>query len=318
MVLLLLSVFCVACRMYPRVESYVDTQVQKAELHGDTFVFDNASMHYWEGGDFDAPVVLFLHGFGGDALWAWSRNLADFTEQYHVIAPDLLWFGESTSQEISLQQQIDTLLALLANKGIEKISIVGLSYGGFVALGMTEHIVVDKMVLVGVGSSVYDVQDVQALQDKFSVDTIEDIFVPRDTTDIHRLLDICFYFPTNLIPKNLQRDLYQNVFGKYPQEQRQLITELVTNMEKHNNMFVPPNKQTDYLLILGKYDPFFTIEQARILQSNLDAELSVYSRAAHVPNVGYKRKFAKEVLHFLNTKDDSVRIKIDSTSNHEE
>lgn len=313
MFFLLVSVFCVACRLYPRVESYVDTQVQKAELYSNTFVLDSTRMHYWEGGKPDGPVVLFLHGFGGDALWAWSRNLPDFTEQYHVIAPDLLWFGESTSPEISLQHQIDTLLALLASKGIEQISVVGLSYGGFVALGMTQQIVVDKMVLVGVGSSVYDLEDVHALQTKFSVDTIEDIFVPRDTNDIHRLLDICFYFPTTLIPRNLQRDLYQHVFGKYPQEQRQLIMELVNNMEKHNHMFVPKiNMHTEYLLILGKHDPFFTIAQAQSLQSSLGAALHVYSRAAHVPNVGYKRKFAKDVVEFLEKKDSSAPQNIEN------
>ena len=39
--------------------------------------------------------LLWLHGFGGDALWAWSRNLHDFADTHHIIAPDLLWFGDS-------------------------------------------------------------------------------------------------------------------------------------------------------------------------------------------------------------------------------
>ena len=85
----------IACRIYPKVESYQDQKLDQAEMQENVFHSESVQIHYWEGGNMQGEPLLFLHGFGGDAAWAWSMNFPDFSEKYHIIAPDLLWFGTS-------------------------------------------------------------------------------------------------------------------------------------------------------------------------------------------------------------------------------
>ena len=77
--------------------------------------------------------MLWLHGFGGDALWAWSRNLHDFADTHHIIAPDLLWFGESQGG-LTLDAQASAVQKVLEAEGVDTAHVIALSYGGFVAL----------------------------------------------------------------------------------------------------------------------------------------------------------------------------------------
>ena len=47
-------------------------------------------------GDRQLPPLIFLHSFGGGAsAYEWSKVYPAFTHNYHVIAPDLIGWGES-------------------------------------------------------------------------------------------------------------------------------------------------------------------------------------------------------------------------------
>lgn len=56
------------------------------------------AIRYLEGGPSDAPVVLLVHGFGGDKD-NWTRMARSLTKDYHVVIPDLPGFGQSTQIE---------------------------------------------------------------------------------------------------------------------------------------------------------------------------------------------------------------------------
>src|SRR5690606_8108353 len=82
-------------------------------------------------------TLLLLHGFGGDAQITWRKMYLDLSDDYHVIAPDLLWFGESSSSAApNLAAQVDAVMDLLKYKSINKCAVAGISYGGFVVTGL--------------------------------------------------------------------------------------------------------------------------------------------------------------------------------------
>lgn len=83
-----------------------------------------------------SPVV-FLHGFTGSAR-SFRGLFESLSNDYHVFAVDLLGHGESDAPSqwtrYSMEHEIADLQALLMAKGLEKVTLLGYSMGGRVAL----------------------------------------------------------------------------------------------------------------------------------------------------------------------------------------
>lgn len=97
---------------------------------------DGETWHYLEGGAPDAPVVLLLHGFGGDKD-NWTRFSRKMVKDYRVIAPDLPGFGESARHadwDYSLNSQRDRLRAFVAALELGPFHLGGNSMGGQLAV----------------------------------------------------------------------------------------------------------------------------------------------------------------------------------------
>lgn len=95
----------------------------------------NTNYHDEGGG---APVVL-LHGSGpGVSAWTnWSRVIPALSDGFRVIAPDMAGFG-FTERQADISYDIKTwvrhLIGILDALGLEKVSLVGNSFGGSLAL----------------------------------------------------------------------------------------------------------------------------------------------------------------------------------------
>jgi pimeloyl-ACP methyl ester carboxylesterase len=97
-----------------------------------------------------APVV-FLHGAGG--LLAENPFLHALAKKYHVFAPELPGYGDSTGEDL-LEDMLDfTLHAgdVIAEIGVDKPHLIGHSMGGMIAAEMAATAPNDlgKLVLVG-------------------------------------------------------------------------------------------------------------------------------------------------------------------------
>src|SRR6266481_4336358 len=87
-----------------------------------------------EGGS-GAPLV-FLHGPGG--LFAENPFLDHLAGRYHVFAPELPGYGESTGEDL-LEDMLDFTLHgwdVVAALGLERPHLVGHSMGGMIAAEM--------------------------------------------------------------------------------------------------------------------------------------------------------------------------------------
>ena len=108
---------------------------QRAGLEPKSVVVGGEAWHYLEGGSPDAPVLLLLHGFGGDKD-NWTRFSGTLTEDYRVIAPDLPGFGDSARHpdwDYSLTAQSDRLAGFVAALKLSPLHIGGNSMGGQLA-----------------------------------------------------------------------------------------------------------------------------------------------------------------------------------------
>jgi pimeloyl-ACP methyl ester carboxylesterase len=109
--------------------------------------------------------VVFLHGAGG--LFAENPFLDVLAKKYHVFAPELPGYGESTGEDL-IEDMLDfTLHAsdVIAELGIDKPHLIGHSMGGMIAAEMAATCPNDvrKLVLVGAAGLWIDEQPIPDL-----------------------------------------------------------------------------------------------------------------------------------------------------------
>lgn len=128
------------------------TDAEHPEI-GKSLVVDGSVTNYHDVGE--GPPVLLVHGSGpGVTAWAnWRLNLPELAKAFRVIAPDMFGFGYSDSKGRIEDKRIwvDQVASLLDSLGIDKVSMVGNSFGGGITLAfMIAHPDrVERAVLMG-------------------------------------------------------------------------------------------------------------------------------------------------------------------------
>ncbi|PXY24581.1 hypothetical protein BA062_28725 [Prauserella flavalba] len=100
------------------------------------------------------PAVLFIHGIGDDSA-TWLEVLASLAGEFTVIAPDLLGHGGSDKPraDYSVAAYACGMRDLLATLDVERVSVVGHSLGGGVAMQFAYQFpeLCERLVLVSSG-----------------------------------------------------------------------------------------------------------------------------------------------------------------------
>lgn len=82
------------------------------------------------------PLLLFIHGFP-DHWLTWWRQMADLRDSYRVVAMDLRGYNMSdqpTSVEsYDIGRLVDDVRAVIALEGVERATLIGHDWGGFIA-----------------------------------------------------------------------------------------------------------------------------------------------------------------------------------------
>jgi pimeloyl-ACP methyl ester carboxylesterase len=100
---------------------------------------DGVSIHYLSAGDPSDPTVVLLHGGVIDcASLSWGGVLDRLADGRHVVAPDLAGYGESDrpDADYSTAWHVGVLESFLDDLGLDTPSVVGISLGGGVGIGL--------------------------------------------------------------------------------------------------------------------------------------------------------------------------------------
>lgn len=250
---------------------------------------------YLEAGSGD-PVVL-LHGSGpGVSGWAnWQHTIPGLAEHFRVIAPDTVGYGATSRPGdivYSLRTWSDHILGLLDVLELDRVSLVGNSLGGRMALDLAERHPerISRMVLMGspgVGMTVTD--GLKALR----------AYEPSLENMRALLLD---YFAVNpsIITDELVRIRYEaslETFDAYRAmflDPRHKGNELGITEEQVRSIRTPS------LLIHGREDkvvpPEVSWTMVHLLQ---DADLHVFARCGHWTQIERAAEFNELVVDFL-------------------
>ena len=255
-------------------------------------------LYYWDNKKEDAPILLFVHGFGGDGKISWMEQAFEFQQDYRVIIPDILWFGESYSSKTpTLSTQIHALKTLIEGLKLKDVNLCGISYGGFIVLGYANKYPEDLKTLCIVDSpgNIITDKEIDDFCASVGVKNIKEAFVPEDEKDVKRLLHFSFYKPPPL-PGFIQKQTIGIYFSKHPQEQRALLDDLPKNRYSISGQTKMPT-----LILWGKEDQVFKEQNAFDLQKEIGAEeLMIFNKAGHALPEERHKAFNKRYELFLN------------------
>ncbi|WP_229856462.1 alpha/beta fold hydrolase [Nocardioides flavus (ex Wang et al. 2016)] len=117
-----------------------------------TVVLHGHELSYVDSGS--GPVALFIHGILGSQR-QWAHLVDEVDDDHRVVVPDLFGHGDSAkpTDDYSLGSHAATLRDLLDHLGIDRVTLVGHSLGGGIAMQFyylfPER--VDRLVLVASG-----------------------------------------------------------------------------------------------------------------------------------------------------------------------
>jgi pimeloyl-ACP methyl ester carboxylesterase len=263
-------------------------------------------LHFYEGGhrgaQKEASPVLLIHGFGPGALVTWERQIPVLAEHHWVIAPDLFWFGESVPDRAvdSAAEQADALAELLGQLGATRTAVVGLSYGGYVALELARRHPeqVGRLVLVDAAGLAPTSEERARIVARFApARSVEEILMPVDEEQLRALLDRLIY-RHRYLPGFLLRQMLREDFGKNKPAKLRICHRLdeggMLEEVALRGLMMPA------LLIWGRHDPLVLPSMGeRMARALPHAQLVWFEESAHVPTVEEPHRFNRELLGFL-------------------
>ena len=136
--ILLISTVFLALAAYGLWEpdlGFAELQKRYGSTSSNVVNVDGMRIHYKDTGPQDAPVLLFLHGFGS-SLQTWDVWAVTLEQKYRVIRLDLPGFGltgPSPSNDYSELNDVNTLTQFVDKLGVSELSVIGHSMGGKIA-----------------------------------------------------------------------------------------------------------------------------------------------------------------------------------------
>jgi pimeloyl-ACP methyl ester carboxylesterase len=218
--------------------------------------------------------------------------------------PDLLFFGASTSDKSdrSLEFHAETITQFMDHFEVPTFHLMGLSYGGFIGLKIANLWPdrVDKLIIVDCPGSLMEQKDHQQILDRFGVQDVHEIFIPKCPHDVQRLIKIAWKKPP-FVPKFILRDVFRTLYRNQIPEKEGLLDCLLSYLDERKE---PPTEiPQDTLVLWGEHDLVFPVELGVRLKNHIGdkAQMRVIEGCAHAPNQEKKKIFNQHVLSFLGS-----------------
>jgi len=272
---------------------------------------------YCEGGKENQETLIFLHGSGPGANSEsnWSRVLNALSSKYHVIAIDMIGFGNTDlpkDTNLTFWQwttaRVEQILEIMDYNNIEKANLIGNSMGGVVSLNaiMFDSSRFEKIILMGSGggggnngpspeivrmTKFYNDPTIQAFRNLIS-------WFMYDESVLEDQLEEIIQTRYENMMKPETRELYPSLFATAPHE-----------------LTVPPSAlrriKQPVLLIHGYEDQFVPYESSLgVLEHLPNAELVLLKECGHWVQIEKYDRFIQLVDQFFSKKNSTELIGI--------
>lgn len=295
------------CSAFRMVNRYIDQKFEKSGLELRTIESPNFHIEYWDNNAEDRPVFLVLHGFGASAKYQWFKQLKVLSNDYRVIIPNLMYFGNSRpkSEKYSISDQINLVQELLGELKVTNYSIMGASYGGLLTLEMSNKYPeqVDRIIIVDAPIKFMYPSDIKRICDSFNEEKIENIFIPKEPIGMRKLLYITRGKET-FVPQFILKDFHSDFYtGPSREGKIKLMQDLVESHAYLENRVY--NIEVPVLLIWGETDLIIPPDRGALLHEYLgsNSEFHIIEDGGHMPNINKSKVFNRILRDFLATSE---------------
>ncbi|XP_059641570.1 uncharacterized protein LOC132283604 [Cornus florida] len=247
------------------------------------------------------PTLIIIHGIGANAMWQWNDFVSPLISKFNLYVPDLVFFGESstTRPERTESFQAECVMRTMEAHGVRRMSVVGLSYGGFVAYSMAAQFpeAVERVVIGCAGVCLEDKDMEEGMFKVQSVEAATEILLPQTPQKMRELMRLSFYKPPKTMPSCFLNDFIDVLCTDYRQEKKELMLAL----HKDRKVSDLPKITQPTLIIWGEQDQIFPLELGHRLKRHLgeDAQLVVIKDVGHAINMERPKELYKHMKSFL-------------------
>ncbi|KAL3830421.1 hypothetical protein ACJIZ3_019223 [Penstemon smallii] len=208
------------------------------------------------------PNIVLIHGFGANALWQFFDTVRFLTPHFNVYVPDLVFFGDSASTRSDRTEsfQAQCVKRVMEANSVEKMVVLGLSYGGFVAYSMAAQFkeCVERVVICCSGVCLEEKDLKEGLFPVRSVEEAAAILLPRTAEKLRELLRLTFVKPPKGLFSCLLNDFIDEMCGQCVEEKKELLHAVV----KDRKLSDIPKISQPTLIVWGDQDRVFPVELA--------------------------------------------------------
>lgn len=245
------------------------------------------------------PTVL-LHGSGpGVSAWAnWRLTMPALSGSRRVLAPDIVGFGfteRPVDVQYTLDAWLDHLLGFLDALDLERVNLVGNSFGGGLALALAARHPerVERLVLMGSAGLSFPITE--GLDDVWG-------YEPSIAT-MRRMLDI-FAHDRSLVSDELAELRYQASIrpgvqeaysAMFPAPRQRWVDALAT---PEDQIAALPHET---LVVHGREDRVLPLSTSlRLFELIPHAQLHVFGECGHWTQIEHAEAFSAQVAQFLD------------------
>ncbi len=262
---------------------------------GLTLPVQYGTIHYFENERTSSrPTLVLLHGIGTSSS-TWINVLPHLAPRYHVIALDLLGFGfskvEGERSYLHVAEHRDATKELLTRKGVEKCTLIGHSFGGWIAAALATRTPqrIEHLVLVNTAGIYYQ-----------GVESLRALFTLRTTRDVNRLFTQMWYrYPWyyRLFSPSILADMKERCVGK-----------IIAAVEKKDFLGQELSSLRMPVSVIWGAEDRLILQDSLVVLKHAVPHLKVcfIQKCGHVPQLERYAEFSTILLKLLEGKTDVV------------
>ncbi|MES2566839.1 MAG: alpha/beta hydrolase [Bacteroidota bacterium] len=264
----------------------------------------DATLHITFNNDSLKPYLLMLHGMGANARTNWSSQIKPLSKEFNLILPDLIYFGESTSdsQNYSVEFQAEQIHSAILKLGItKKINVMGFSYGGLVAAMYNQlyQPEINKLIILDAPVKFFSAQMADSLAQMVGVANINNVIVPTTITEFNGMTRAVMSrsFP---ITKRFKRKILTYFFAPSKAVRDKQMNYLMVHQNTYQNYNYNLDK-TRTLLIWGEKDGAVPVSVGKELHKAFPntTQLILLPKAKHDAHFRDYKKVNKAIINFI-------------------
>ena len=274
--------------------------IQHVSLHGDRIAYRRTG---------SGPVLLLLHGIAGSSS-TWLAAMRLLESRFTLIAPDFLGHGESDKPDgdYSLGNHASAMRDLLHVLDVERVTVVGQSFGGGVALQFSYQFpeLCERLVLVDAGGLGREVSWMLRLLAVPGVELVLPVLFPHVAADwgdsvMQFVHDRGVHNPRVVEMWRSYRSLTDPVYRRaFLRTMRSVIDSGGQSVSAIDRLYLAGGLPT--LVVWGADDRIIPVSHAyRAHEALPHSRLVVFPGVGHFPHAEAPERFAHALVDFIDS-----------------